>query len=167
MLSGSKVVDAQAGYEAIANMYPVLLAGTHFVMHAAGWMEAGLAASFAKFVLDAEQIEMLYRFAQGPRFEDFDEAIATARDIGPGGHFLGTPHTQAHFESAFFMPDLLDNNSYEQWLAEDSLDANRRALKMAKQMLASYERPPLDPAIDEALADFVKRREAELPDSMT
>ena len=104
MLCGAKTVDAQAAYESVQTMWPVFLAGANYVMHAAGWMEAGLAASFAKFVLDAEQIEMFYRFGQGPQFDDFEEALAAVREIGPGGHYLGTEHTQSHFQTAFFMP---------------------------------------------------------------
>ena len=99
MLCGAKTVDAQAAYELVQTMWPVFLAGANYVMHAAGWMEAGLAASFAKFVLDAEQIEMFYRFGQGPQFDDFEEALAAVREIGPGGHYLGTEHTQSHFQT--------------------------------------------------------------------
>ena len=105
---------------AVQTMWPVFLAGANYVMHAAGWMEAGLAASFAKFVLDAEQIEMFYRFGQGPQFDDFEEALAAVREIGPGGHYLGTEHTQSHFQTAFFMPELADNNSFEQWQLDGS-----------------------------------------------
>ena len=32
-------------------------------------------------------------------------------------------------------------------------------------MLAEYEAPPLDLAIDEALRDFIARRKASMPDS--
>lgn len=165
MMASAKRVDAQAAYESIQTMYPVFLAGTNYVMHSCGWDEAGLAASFAKFVLDAEQIEMFYRFGQGPQFGDFDEAMDAIREIGPGGHYLGAEHTQKHFQTAFYMPELADNNSFEQWLAEGSKDANQRALEKARQMLDSYEQPPLDPAIDEALLAYIAEREAVLPDS--
>jgi trimethylamine---corrinoid protein Co-methyltransferase len=166
MLTGSKTTDAQAAYESAFNMFPILLAGADIVMHCAGWTEAGLTASYAKFMLDAEQMEMLYRFLAGPRFEDFDEALATVRDVGPGGHFLGTAHTQAHFQDAFFMADLFDNNSFEQWLADGAKDAAARGTEAARRALASYVAPPLDPAVDEALLDFIARREAELPDGV-
>ncbi len=167
MMAGSKRVDAQAAYESIQTMYPVFLAGTNYVMHSCGWDESGLAASFSKFVLDCEQIEMFYRFGQGPQFGDFDEAVATIAEVGPGGHYLGTDHTQSHFETAFYMPELADANSYEQWLAEGSKDAEQRAVEKAKAMLASYEPPALDPAVDEALKAFIAEREAVLPDSVT
>jgi len=86
--------------------------------------------------------------------------------VGPGGHFLGTAHTLENFESAFFMPELLDNNSYEQWLAEGAEDANARGLTAARAALDRYEEPALDPAVDEALLEFIARRETELPDTV-
>jgi trimethylamine--corrinoid protein Co-methyltransferase len=166
MIAGSKRVDAQAAYESIQTMYPVFLAGTNYVMHSCGWDEAGLAASFAKFMLDAEQIEMFYRFGGGPRFGDFDEALATIRDVGPGGHYLGTDHTQSHFQTAFYMPEIADNNSFEQWQAEGSKDANQRGLDAARRLLGDYQQPAIDPSVVEALDAFIQAREAVLPDKM-
>jgi trimethylamine---corrinoid protein Co-methyltransferase len=167
MVAGSKLVDAQAAYESIMTMFPAFLSGANYVMHSAGWNEAGLCASFTKFVMDCELIEMFYRFGQGPGFEDLDEAMATVREIGPGGHYLGTDHTQAHFQTAFFMPELLDNNNFEAWLAEGGRDLTARAVEVVRQRLAEYVPPPLDPAIDEALLAFIREREAELPDAMS
>ncbi len=163
MLTGAKTVDAQAGYESSANMMPILLAGAHLIMHSAGWTEAGLTANLAKFMLDAEQVEMFYRFARGPRFEDFDEALEAVREVGPGGHFFGTAHTQKHFEAAFFMAELFDNNSFEQWLAEGGRDAAARALEAARSLLEEYVPPPMDPAVREALESYVERRQREIP----
>jgi trimethylamine--corrinoid protein Co-methyltransferase len=88
------------------------------------------------------------------------------RQIGPGGHYLGTEHTQSHFQTAFFMPELADNNSFEQWQLDGAKDATTRALETARRMLDTYEPPPLDPAIDEALLAFIREREATLPDAM-
>ena len=84
--------------------------------------------------------------------------------VGPGGHFLCTAHTQAHFQDAFFMSELFDNNSFEQWLADGEKDAATRGLEAAKKVLEGYTAPPIDPGIDEALAEFIARRERELPD---
>jgi trimethylamine--corrinoid protein Co-methyltransferase len=165
MVAGSKVMDAQAAYESINSMYAILLAGANFVLHTAGWLEAGLTASYAKFMLDAEQMAMFFKLARGVDLTDLEPAMATVREVGPGGHFFGTKHTQDNFQSAFFIPELFDNNSYEQWVAEGSTDATTRAMRAAKDALERYEAPPLDEAIDEALKDFIRRREAELPDA--
>ncbi len=164
MLTGSKITDAQAGYESAFNMLPILLAGCNLVMHSAGWTEAGLTASVAKFLLDAEQMAMLQRFGQGPIFSDFDAAIAAIGEVGPGGHFFGTAHTQEHFHAAFFMAELFDNNSFEQWQADGGRDAAARALDAARALLESYVAPPLDPGTAEALEAYVARRERELPE---
>ena len=166
MNAGSKLVDAQAAYESVQTMYGVFLSGANYVMHSAGWNEAGLGASFAKFMLDCEQIEMFYKLGQGPRFDDFEAALAAVREVGPGGHYLGTAHTQNHFQTAFFMPELLDNNSFEQWQLDGSKDANTRGLEAARRSLDHYQAPPLDPAIDEELLAFIQAREAVLPDTL-
>ena len=119
--------------------------------------------SVAKFVVDAEQCEMGYRMAEGIRWDDFEEAMAAVKDIGPGGHYLGHTHTLLNFERAFFMPKLFDNNTYEQWEADGALSITDRALQTAKAMLDSYELPELDVAVDEALLDYIARREREIP----
>ncbi len=162
-LGGAKTFDAQAGYESATTMMAVLMAGANYIWHSAGWNEAGMHCSIAKFVVDAEQCAMGYRMAEGIRWDDFDEALAAVRDIGPGGHYLGHPHTQANFQRAFFMPKLFDNNSIEQWIADGSQEITERALKEAHAMLAAYEEPKLDPGVDEALRDYIARREREIP----
>lgn len=167
MNTGSKLVDAQAAYESNMTMHSVLLSGANFVLHAAGWLEGGLAASMTKFVLDAEQIAMYYKFGEGIDLDDLKGAMEAVREVGPGGHFLGTDHTRENFQSAFFMPELMDNNSFEQWEAEGSKAANQRAAEKVRAMLDSYEEPALDPAIDEALRDFIARRESKLPTTVT
>jgi trimethylamine--corrinoid protein Co-methyltransferase len=162
-LGGAKTFDAQAGYESATTLMAVMLAGADYIWHSAGWNEGGLHCSMAKFVVDVEQCAMAYRMAEGIRWDDFDEAVAAVQDIGPGGHYLGHPHTQENFERAFFMPRLFDNTSFEQWQAEGAKQIAARALAYAKAQLEQYERPRLDPAKDEALLDFIARRERELP----
>lgn len=120
-------------------------------------------ASVAKFVVDAEQTAMAYRMAEGVRWDDFDEALAAVSDIGPGGHYLGHPHTQENFQRAFFLPDLFDNSHIGQWEAEGSRDTNARALDYARNLLAEYQAPSLDPGVNEALKDYIARREHEIP----
>ena len=161
-LGGAKTFDAQAGYESASTLMATCLAGANYIWHAAGWNEAGLHCSMAKFVVDAEQCAMAYRMTEGPRWDDFEEALAAVRDIGPGGHYLGHPHTQDNFQRAFFMPQLLDNNSFEQWTADGEQEIGQRARRYARSLLAEYEEPELDPAVDEALRDFIARREREV-----
>jgi trimethylamine--corrinoid protein Co-methyltransferase len=148
-------------------MNATLLAGANFILHCAGWLEAGLAAGYGKFMMDADQIAMLQRFAEGLDLSDEGLAMEAIREVGPGSHYLGCAHTRRNFKSAFYMSDIADNNSFEQWEAEGGKDADRRATEAAQRLLARYEPPPLDPAIDEALLDFIARRKGELPDNVT
>lgn len=163
LLGGSKIFDAQAGYESAMTMMAVLLAGAHYIWHSAGWNEAGMHCSIAKFVVDSEVCAMGYRMTQGIQWGDFEEALAAVRDVGPGGHYLGHPHTRANFERAFFIPKLFDNNSIEQWKADGSKDVKQRALEQAARMLDEYEEPKLEASKDEELRDYIARRSREIP----
>jgi len=162
-LGGSKTFDAQAGYESATTMMAALMSGANYIWHSAGWNEAGMHCSMAKFVVDAEQCAMGYRMAEGVRWDDFDEALQAVRDVGPGGHYLGHPHTLENFQRAFFMPEMFDNNSIEQWQAEGSVEINERALQRVRDLLNEYEEPALDPGVNEALLDYIARREREIP----
>ena len=164
-LTASKLPDAQAAYESAATLVPTLMAGTNFVLHAAGWLEGGLAIGYEKFVLDADQLGMMATFAAGLDLSDNGQALDAIREHTPGQHFLGTAHTLANFETAFYRSETADNSSFEQWVEDGSLDAAQRANRLWKERLAAYEPPPIDDAIDEALRDFIARRKAELPDA--
>ena len=162
-LGGAKTFDAQAGYESAMTMNAVLMAGANYMWHSAGWNEAGMHCSTAKFIVDAELCEMGYRMAEGIDWTDFDAAIAAVPDVGPGGHYLGHPHTLENFQKAFFMPEMFDNNSIEQWQAEGSVEITERALMKARAMLNEYEEPKLDVGVNDALLDYIARREQEIP----
>jgi trimethylamine--corrinoid protein Co-methyltransferase len=163
---GSKINDAQAGYEANMLMHAAILSGANYIWHVAGWLEAGLCCSYSKFVTDSEQLVGWYTYAGGLRFDDFKEAMAAVREVGPAGHFLGTAHTLENFEKAFFMPSLMDFNSFEQWQAEGAKDHDTRGRDKARAMLAAYQPPAIDEGVAEGLRDFVARRERELPNTV-
>ncbi len=164
-LCASKVADAQGAYESAATLIPTVLAGVNFVLHAAGWLEGGLSVGYEKFILDADQCGMMAVFTKGMDLSENGQALDAIRANGPGQHFLGSPHTLANFETAFYRSEVADNNSFEQWQETGSLDAAQRANGIWKRMLAEYEAPPIDPGTDEALQEFIARRKASFPDS--
>jgi trimethylamine--corrinoid protein Co-methyltransferase len=165
-LCASKLPDAQAAHESSNTLWPTILGGVNFVLHAAGWLEGGLVSSYEKFIIDADQLSMLQRFAQGLDYSENGQALSAIREVGPGSHFLGCAHTQANFESAFWRSVVADNNSFEQWRDDGEKDAAQRANAIWKRQLREYEAPPLDPSIDEALQDYIAKRKAVLPDSI-
>jgi trimethylamine--corrinoid protein Co-methyltransferase len=164
-LCAAKIADAQAAYESANTLLPTCLAGVNFVLHTTGWLEGGLAMGYEKFVMDADQAGMMHTLLEGVDLSENGQAMDAIREVGPGKHFLGCAHTQANFETAFYRSPLADNNSYEQWQAEGSADMAQRANKLWKKQLAEYEAPPLDPAADEELLDYMNRRKASFPDS--
>jgi len=164
-LTSSKVPDFQAAAESADSMLSTILGGANFVLHAAGWLEGGLATGYEKLVLDADRLGSYEVVLRGLKVDDDSLGADAYVDVEPGGHFLGASHTMAHFESAFYEARLSDSNSLEQWEEQGSKDAARRAFDCWNELLARYEPPPLDPAKREALEDYVARRKASLPDS--
>ncbi|MEM9602108.1 MAG: trimethylamine methyltransferase family protein [Pseudomonadota bacterium] len=164
-LCASKLPDAQAAYEAANTLQTAMLAGVNFMLHTAGWLEGGLVMSYEKFMMDADQAGMIQKFQAGVDLSDNGQALDAIREVGPGQHFLGCAHTQANFQAAFYNSSIADNNSFEQWQSDGSLDAAQRANARWKAALAAYEPPPIDPAVDEALLAFIAERKAAFPDA--
>jgi trimethylamine--corrinoid protein Co-methyltransferase len=108
---------------------------------------------------------MMATFAKGLDISPNGQALDAIRENPPGNHFLGTAHTLANFESAFYRSITSDNSSYEQWLEDGGDDSAKRANRMWKERLANYVAPPLDDAIDEELKEYVTKRKNELPDT--
>ena len=164
-LCASKLPDAQAAYESANTLQPTILGGVNFVLHAAGWLEGGLTMGYEKFALDVDQCGMMHALARGVDLSPNGQALDAIIDNGPGQHFLGTAHTLANFETAFYRSSVADNNSFEQWESEGSKDAAERANALWKRMLAEYEPPPIDEAVDEELREWIERRKLSFPDS--
>jgi trimethylamine--corrinoid protein Co-methyltransferase len=162
---GSKLPDAQAAYETANSLNMGLLSGVNFMLHACGWLEGGLVASFEKFVMDADQLGILHRLAEGVKVDADAQAMDALREVGPGGHYLGCAHTQAHFKTAFWKSDLLDYKPFETWEEEGARDTEALAALKVEKMLASYVQPEMDPGIAGALAEYVARRKAAEPDA--
>ena len=161
-LNTSNMPDAQAAYETMWAIWPAVLAHTNFVMHSVGWLEGGLTVCYEKMVIDMENLAMFQHFFQEVEISDETLALDMIAEVGPGGHHLGTPHTQARFLTEYYTPFLSDRQNHETWQLSGVGDAAQRANKIWKQMLKEYEAPPLDEGIREALNDFVARREREL-----
>jgi len=163
-LCASKIPDAQAASESISTFIPAILGGVNFMLHSAGWLEGGLAMGYEKFIIDADQCGLAASFVKGVDLSENGQALDAIKETGPGQHFLGSAHTLNNFETAFAVSEVANNDSYEQWSEEGSLDAAQRANTIWKKMLNDYEPPPLDETIDEAMLDFIAKRKEELPD---
>ena len=164
-LCASKLPDAQAAFEAANTLQHAMLAGVNFMLHVAGWLEGGLAMGYEKFVMDADQAQMMQVFLAGI---DLSEKRPGARRH-TGGRPREATSSAPRTPSRTSRPRstarrIADNNSFEQWESEGGLDTARRANRIWKEMLAGYEAPPLDESVDEALRAFIAERKASQPD---
>jgi trimethylamine--corrinoid protein Co-methyltransferase len=162
---GSKLPDAQAAYETANSLNMGLLSGVNFMLHACGWLEGGLVASFEKFVMDADQLGALHHLARGVQIDENAQAMDAIREVGPGGHYLGCAHTQANFKEAFWKSDLLDYKPFETWSDEGARDTQALAAARVEKLLGDYVQPEMDPDTRAALDAFVADRKAAEPDS--
>ena len=164
-VNASPVVDAQSTYETGFSLQAAVLSHSHLINHAAGWLEGGLSASLEKIVVDAELLRNWAEILKPAAFSDDDLAVEAIKGIAAGGHFFGAAHTLARYESAFYRPLLSDWSNFENWTDAGARTATERATVIWKKLLADFTPPPLDPAIREAIADYVARRTRELSDA--
>lgn len=162
VLTNSKIPDHQAGQEKMMMLWPLVLGGVHYVLHGAGWSDGGLTASFEQMVLDAELLEMMGRFFSGVVVDEGTLALEVMAHVVAGGHFLGEEHTRKHFKSEFYFPVLADTDAYESWVKKGSKDVYARASERYKKLLATYQKPPIDAALEAELQEFVARRKREI-----
>lgn len=161
-LTNAKIPDAQAAYETMWTLWPAIQAHTHLLMHAVGWLDGGLTASFEKFVIDLELLAMFQHFLDGFTIDEETLALAMIAEVGPGGHHFGTAHTQTRYSTEFYHSTLSDRQGYDSWLNGGGQDVISRAHGVWKEMLGQYEPPVMETAVQEALEEFVRRREREL-----
>jgi trimethylamine--corrinoid protein Co-methyltransferase len=154
-------VDAQAAYESVFSLWGAVQSGSNFMLHSAGWLEGGLCCSYEKMILDIDLLQMVAEFLTPLDLSEDALAVEAIRDVGPGGHFFGTQHTQDRYKNAFYSPVLSDWRNFETWHLAGSPTATQKANRIWKERLAAYEKPAMDPAIADAIDDFVARRIAE------
>ena len=157
----ANVVDAQAAYESVFSLWALTMGGGNYIMHGAGWMEGGLVASYEKFILDIDLIQMVSEFLQPIEMSDDALGVDAIREVGPGGHFFGAQHTLARYTNAFYQPIISDWRNNQQWQAAGSPQAWQHANRVWKQALNEYVKPDMDAGVHEELLTFVERRKRE------
>ncbi len=162
--TSSKVPDGQAMQESTVSMMSALLCGANFILHSAGWLEGGLTMGYEKFMIDLDLCGAAHTYLKGFDLSEDQFAIDGFAEVGPGKHFFGSQHTLRHYETAFYEAALSDSTSFEQWRDAGERRSEDRAAPAHQDVLANYEAPPIDDAVDAALQDFVARRKAEMPD---
>ena len=165
-LTASKIEDAQAAYESADSMHSTMMAGSNFTLHAAGWLEGGLATGFEKLIMDADRLGSYQKvLAVGLETDENAFARDAYLEVEPGGHFLGSSHTMRNYKDIFYEPHLSDSENVESWEDGGAKDMRARAFEKWNDMLDNYQAPPMDEAKKEELTEFVARRKSQLPDA--
>jgi len=159
-VTSSNVVDAQSTYESSMALWSAITGHANIIVHAAGWLEGGLTASFEKLIVDAEMLQMMSEYLRPIEVNDETIALDAIAEAGAGGHFFGVEHTMSRYETAFYQPFLSEQRNFEAWEEAGSVDTQARANRIWKQLLHDYQQPPLDPGIDEQLTEYVTKRKA-------
>ncbi|MDB3935242.1 trimethylamine methyltransferase family protein [Granulosicoccus sp.] len=157
----ANTVDAQAAYESVFSLWGAVNGGVNLLKHGAGWMEGGLCCSFEKTMLDIDLLQMVAEFLRPLDFSDDALALDAIADVGPGGHFFGTEHTQQRYKDAFYAPILSDWRNFENWQDAGEPTAMQAANRIYKERLSAYVEPSMDATIREELDAYVARRKSE------
>ncbi len=160
--TASACVDLQATYESDMSINACIQAHVNNVMHAGGWLEGGLTCSFEKLILDAELLQMQAAFLQPVIVNEEEFGLDAIAEVGPGGHFFASAHTMARYKDAFYQPILSDWRNFETWQEDGEKTATHRANEIWKRLLNEYQKPPIDPAIEEELQAYMAHRREEI-----
>ena len=163
-LASSPAVDAQAASESLMMLWATMLASTDVVLHAAGWLEGGLVASFEKFALDVEILDQFRLQRDGIGFSEDELAFDALAELGPGGLFLASPHTRAHFKEWLTMSPLFQTPDFATWEAMGAETTETVANRRWKELLDGYEDPGIDPDVDAELQAYIAQRKLDPPE---
>jgi trimethylamine--corrinoid protein Co-methyltransferase len=161
-LTTSQISDAQAGWESMQILKASLDARADVIMHAAGWLDAGLVTGYEKLICDLDIIASLC-VEYGPIVVDDEElAVDVIREVGHGGHFFGVDHTMARFRTCFHRPVVASKQNIERWRTAGSLSAEQRAEAIWRERLEQHEAPPIDAAVEREVDAYIAARTREL-----
>ena len=156
--NASNAVDAQAVYETQMSLWGAVMGHGNLIYHTAGWLEGGLVASFEKLIVDCEMLQHMTAMMQPLKIDLAETGLEAMKEVGPGGHFFGCQHTMDRYKDAFYEPFLSNWQNSENWVLAGGKDATTRATEIWPKILAEFEPPPSDPAIEEELQAYMAKR---------
>jgi len=158
--SSAYASDAQAANETQFGLWATVLAGATMLIHAAGWLEGGLAESYEKFITDVETLQTIAEICTATPADAAAIGYEAIADVAPGGHFFSTPHTMARFRQAFYEPVVRDSANFGNWTEAGAQTATQRAHGVWKRILAEYQPPASAAGVGEVLDSFIAARKA-------
>jgi trimethylamine---corrinoid protein Co-methyltransferase len=149
-LTNSKVNDAQAGYETGMSGIAGLLGGMD-MFNIGGLIDALKTFDFAKAVMDDEVAQMMKRMKRGISFSDDDLGVDLIKEVGPGGSFITVKHTISRMKTEAVMTKMADRDARTIWEKKGATDIQAKAMRRAKEIMASNTAPLIPPELDEKI----------------
>lgn len=159
-LNDSFVVDGQCVAEAALVLNRAISSGADCIMHAFGMMGGYIGASLEKWVLDEEIAAFILASLAQPAF-DQDIDVEEIVKLGPGANYMVQPSTMKNFRKLFRF-NVFNKFPLDMWRKKGGRDIWASAEAEVQRRLAAYEKPPIDPQVEAALAEYVEKRRREL-----
>jgi len=153
--SDSQVVDAQAGMEVAELTLLSMLYGSN-LNHDVGYLDFGLTGAPELIVIVDEYISLNRRLLGGIEVDLESTAVETIDEVGPGGDFISSKHTQRHVRSAQWRPTILNRKGYERWREDGAADLSEQARRKARKVLEKSQPAPLGEAVERRIDELVE-----------
>ena len=137
------------------------MAGANLI-YGAGMLDSGLIFSYAQLVIDNDIFKMIRKVMQGMHVDDENLAVDIIKSVGPGGDFLMQDHTMKYMRTLPSVPNLIERNNRENWLASGGKGLAERAAERAAEILADHKPVPLSDEAKSALRVIVEEANAEM-----
>ncbi len=160
-LTDANFPDAQAGVQSTFALITAVRSGVNFIMHACGILSSYLAMSYEKYIIDEELCGMIKKMIEPVEISDASIDLDSIKKVGIGGNYLSRPETFELCRTAFFLPELMTVQDYDNWLSNGAKRVDESASDIFNQRLANYEKPEIDPALESELSEFVTMRKNE------
>lgn len=156
-LTDAHLPDAQALAEASLMLSTVVRNGAHFIYHACGQMGSYISMGYEKWLLD-EEICRLVRGMITPVIRA-GETIDTVliNQVGIGGQYLVHPSTFEKFRN-LSASRMFNRKDFSRWHKNGGRRVEDQAFDMLGPRLESYEKPPIDQGLENALNAYVTAR---------
>lgn len=152
-ITDSKVVDAQAGAEALWSYLCAALVGCHLNI-GSGSLESHLIGSFEHMVLCDELIASVRRFMEGAPVDGRTLAMDCIQEVGdglPDRIFVDRQHTTDNYLKEQWQPGLFNRNNFQIWTEKGAKYTNQVCNEKVKWILENHKPEPLP---DDVLANL-------------
>lgn len=155
-ITESKILDAQAGYESMMSLMMGMMSGAHIAVQCLGVLDAIMATSYEKFILDEEMVRRVLHIYKGIDTSDEALSVDIIQEMGQNGSYLMHTSTFEHFRESW-TPTVSEWGSYDEWATQGSEDVVVRANRKYKEILNNAPESMIDKDLDKDLQRYIEK----------